>query len=209
MWNYRVVRKKTVCKDSSSKKDRIDYTYAIHEAYYDKNGFAGAITRDPIEPFGETIQELRHSWVMMAEAFGKPILDYEMIPEPGYSREDDPLGLEFEKREKEFESGEVKGIPWEQVKKEIEEKWGPVDEDVYRKQVEEERIEKEQAHNDTFVSKSEFEDLFMKLFKDYREYIKQDLAENPWKYRRDDGEQPESGLSSGKHITGTTGTGKC
>ena len=48
-----------------------------------------------------------------------------MIPEPGYSREDDPLGLELGKREKEFESGEVKGIPWEDVKKEI---WDAVNE---------------------------------------------------------------------------------
>ncbi|MFO7749896.1 MAG: addiction module protein [Desulfobacteraceae bacterium] len=186
-----MVRKKTVSPDSSGKKEKIDCTYAIHEAYYDKNGFAGSITRDTIEPFGETIEELRHSWMMMAEAFGKPILDYEVIPEPGYSREDDPLRSELEKREKEFESGEVKGIPWEQVKKELEEKWGPFDGDAYREEVEDRRLDKEQDHNDTFVGISGFEDLVMKLFTDYREYIKQDLAENPWKYRQNDGQQDE------------------
>jgi hypothetical protein len=46
----------------------VDYTYAMHEAYYDKSGHVGAITQDPAEPFGENIEELRHSWVMMAEA---------------------------------------------------------------------------------------------------------------------------------------------
>ncbi|MCA1795007.1 MAG: hypothetical protein ABR534_12845 [Desulfotignum sp.] len=115
MWNYRVVRKNTIYQDSSGKKDRITYTYAIPEAYYDKNGFAGAITEDPIEPFEETIEELRHSWVMMAEAFGKPILDYGMIPEPGYNLEDDPMASELDKRIKDFESDKTKTIPWELI----------------------------------------------------------------------------------------------
>jgi len=189
MWNYRVVRKKKVYQDSSGKKERIDYTYAIHEAYYDKNGFAGAITEDPIEPFGETIEELRHSWLMMAEAFGKPMLDYDMIPEPGYNREDDPMGSELDKRIKDFESDKTKGIPWEQVKKELEEKWGPFDEDAYRKQIEEERLEKEQYHSEVFIGIPAFEDLIKKIYTDYREYIKRDVAENPWKYKQNDDEQ--------------------
>ncbi|MDZ7700241.1 MAG: hypothetical protein U5R49_26040 [Deltaproteobacteria bacterium] len=36
----------------------MDYTYAIHEAFYDKNGHVGSITQDPIEPFGENIEKL-------------------------------------------------------------------------------------------------------------------------------------------------------
>ncbi len=80
----------------------MNYTYAIHEAYYDKNGHVGAITKDPVEPFGENIEELRHSWVMMAEAFGQPILDYDNIPEPGYERKEDPIGSELDERLKEF-----------------------------------------------------------------------------------------------------------
>ncbi len=35
MWNYRVVRKKTVLKDPESKEERAHFTYAVHEAYYD------------------------------------------------------------------------------------------------------------------------------------------------------------------------------
>jgi putative addiction module component (TIGR02574 family) len=186
MWNYRVVRKRNVYHDSSSNKEKIDYTYAIHEAYYDKNGFVGAITKDPIEPFGENIEELRHSWVMMAEAFGKPILDYEKIPEPGYERKEDPIGSELDKRVKDFESGKTKGIPWEQVRKDLEDKWGPFDEEAYRNQIEDERLEKEQYHNETFIGISVFGDLINKIYTDYCEYIKRDLAENTWKYKDND-----------------------
>ena len=53
MWNYRVVRKKNIYIDPTDKKERVDCTYAIHEAFYDKNGYVGAITQDPVEPFGE------------------------------------------------------------------------------------------------------------------------------------------------------------
>lgn len=74
MLNYRVVRKRINWIDPVDEKERAEYSYAIHEAYYDKNGFVGAITQDPVEPFGDNIEELRHSWVMMAEAFGQPML---------------------------------------------------------------------------------------------------------------------------------------
>src|SRR3989304_999685 len=109
MWNYRMVREKCIYTDPTDKKERVDYTYAIHEPFYDKNGYVGAITQYPVEPFGENIEELRHSWVMMAEAFGKPILDYDSIPEPGYDRSEDPIGSV--------------------IKKEFEEKWGPFGEE--------------------------------------------------------------------------------
>lgn len=191
MWNYRVVRKKTVYQDSSGKKERTNYTYAIHEAYYDKNGFAGSITEDPVEPFGETIEELRHSWVMMAEAFGKPVLDYDMIPEPGYERKEDPVVSELDTRVKDFESDKTKGIPWEQVKKELEEEFGPFDQDAYEKQIEDERLEKERYHSKVFIGIPAFEDLIKKIYTDYREYIKRDVAENPWRYKQNDGEQDE------------------
>ena len=92
MWNYRVVKKKQTWVDPTSKQESRHYSYAIHEAYYDHRGYVGAITWEPVEPYGETIEELRHAWIMMAEAFGQPILDYDMIPESGYNREEDPLG---------------------------------------------------------------------------------------------------------------------
>jgi len=182
MWNYRTVRKKNIYVDPTDKKKRVDYTYAIHEAFYDNNGYVGTITQEPVEPFGENIEELRHSWVMMAEAFGKPILDYENIPEPGYERKADPIGSVLDERLKKMEAGNMKTIPWEDVKKKLEEKWGPFDEEGYRKQVEEERVKKESIHSESFVGTPTLEELVKKIYSDYRDYIQKDRSENPWKY---------------------------
>jgi putative addiction module component (TIGR02574 family) len=195
MWNYRVVRRRHVYKASEGEKERVDYTYAIYEAYYDKNGHVGAITQEPVEPFGENIEELRHAWVMMAEAFGLPILDYDQIPEPDYDIKDDPTRSELDRRIKEVESGNVKGIPWEQVKREWEEEWGPFDEEAYDKQVEAERVEKERIHCEVFIGTPTLEKLIKNLSTDYREYIQRDRAENPWKYTPKEPDEGRSGLS--------------
>jgi hypothetical protein len=179
MWNYRVVRKKKIYIDPTDKKERVDYTYTIHEAYYDKNGHVGAITQDPVEPFGENIEELRHSWVMMAEAFGQPILDYDNIPEPEYDRKEDRIGSVLDERLKEFESSNKKGIPWEHIKRELEEKWGPFDEEGYKKQVEQERVDKERIHREAFIDTPTLKQLIKKMYSDYQEYIQRHRAENP------------------------------
>jgi hypothetical protein len=182
MWNYRVVRQRHVYVDPDDKRERVDYTYAIHEAYYDNKGHVGAVTQDPAEPFGENMEELRHSWVMMAEAFGMPILDYDHIPEPEYDKKEDPTRSELDKRLKEVKTGNVKGIPWEQVKREWEDKLGPFDEEAYRKQAEEERMEKERIHRELFAGTPIFEELIEKISSDYREYIQRDRVGNPWRY---------------------------
>jgi hypothetical protein len=186
MWNYRIVRKKTVYPDSEDKTERVSYTYAIHEAYYDKNGYVGAVTQDPIEPFGETVQELRHSWVMMAEAFGQPILDYDDIPEPGYKREDDPIGSTLDERLREVESGEVESIPWEQVKQEMEEKFGPIDHEKFRREEEKERMEAENFHRERFGDIPTLEELIRTIYAEYRAFIERDQVENPWRYKAED-----------------------
>ena len=152
----------------------MDYRYDIHEAYYDRNGYVGAITQDPVEPFGENIEELRHSWVMMSEAFGQPILDYHNIPEPGYERIEDPIGSVIHERLKEMDAGKEKTIPWEHVKRKLEEKWGPFDEEGYRKQVEEERVEKESIHAEAFIATPTLEELIKKIYSDYRQHIQRD-----------------------------------
>jgi hypothetical protein len=184
MWNYRVVRKKHIWVDSTDKKERVDYTYAIHEAYYDKKGHVGAITNDPVEPSGENIEELRHSWVMMAEAFGQPILDYGNIPEPGYERKEDSIGSALDERLKEVEIGSTKLIPWEHVERDLEEKCGPLNEEGYRKRIEEERIEKERIHGEAFVGTPTIVELMNKIYSDYREYTQRDGTETPWKYTK-------------------------
>jgi hypothetical protein len=183
MWNYRVVRKRYVSPNTKDKDEHASYTYAIHEAYYDNNGHVGAITQDAVEPFGENIEELRHAWVMMVEAFGQPILDFETIPELGYERNEDPMASVLDKRIKEMETGEVKGIPYEQVKKDLEEKFGPFDEEKYDSQVEAERVEKERIHREAFVGIGPLEELIKKIYSDYLEYLGRDRTDNPWKYK--------------------------
>ncbi|MBL0732408.1 MAG: hypothetical protein JJW03_06120 [Desulfosarcina sp.] len=186
MWNYRVVRKKNTYINSTNKEKKIAYTYAIHEAYYDKNGYVGSITQDPVEPFGENVEELRHSWAMMAEAFGQPILDYGNIPEPGYERKMDSMGSALDERLKEIEAGNKKGIPLDSVKRDLEIKWGPFDEEEYRKQADKERLEKEKIHNEAFVCKLTFKELIKKIYSDYQKNIQRDRTENPWKYSAKD-----------------------
>jgi hypothetical protein len=178
MWNYRVVRKRHVYTDPKDQKERVDYTYAIHEAYYDNNGHVGTITQNPIEPSGENIEDLRHSWVMMAEAFGQPILDYDNIPEPGYERKEDPMASVLDERLRAMEAGTAKTIPWEQVKRGLEEKFGPSDEEAYRKRVEEERIEKERVHSEAFIGTPTLRKLIGKLYSDYRECHQREKAED-------------------------------
>jgi hypothetical protein len=127
-------------------------------------------------------------WVMMAEAFGLPILDHDNIPEPGYERKKDPIASVLDERLKEMEAGNVKGIPWEEVRKDLEAKCGPFDEEGYDKELEEERMEKEKAHGETFIGTSTFEELINKIYSDYREYLERDRIENPWKYRAENAE---------------------
>ena len=168
-----------------AKKKRTYFTYAIHEAYYDKKGKVGTITQESINPFGENVEELRHSWVMMAEAFGQPILDYDNIPEPGYERKEDPIGTALDERIKKLETGDEELIPWEEVKKKMEEKYGHLDEEQYEKEVENERKEKEKIHADYFIGVSPLEKLIKNLHLDYKEYLIRDKAENPWNYKED------------------------
>jgi len=185
MWNYRVVRKKTVLADPNSKKERTHFTYAIHEAYYDKNGKVGSITQESINPFGENVEELRHSWLMMAEAFGQSILDYDSIPEPDYDRKEDPLGTILDERIKKLEAGDEELIPWEEVKRGFEEKFGHFDEEQYDKEIENERKKKEKIHKDHFIGVSPLEELIKKSYLDYKEYLIRDKTENPWNYTED------------------------
>lgn len=181
MWNYRVVRSKHTFVDPLNMKERIDYTYAIHEAYYDENGHVGAITVDPVKPFGENIEELRHSWIMMAEALGLPILDCDNIPESGYNRRNGPFisGLdEIDERLEEVKTSETEGISLKTVKQVVEEKYGPFDEEGYGEQVEAKRIEKEMIHSKTFVGTPTLEKLINKTLADYHRHLQRDGDEN-------------------------------
>jgi hypothetical protein len=158
------------------KKERLDYTYSMHEAYYDRNRCVGAITQDPVEPFGETVEELRHSWMMMAEAFGQPILDYEQIPEPGYDREEDPLDSVSEESVQNDtpERMPEKGVSWEDKENGLAEHEKGFDEERYREQTEKERREQERIHSECFVGTRIMRQLMDKIYSDYKKWTGKD-----------------------------------
>lgn len=66
-WNYRVLRKGYI---------GLEYTYAIHEVYYDENGKPVMCTENPVCPMGENPIELKEDLDRYRQALGKPILDY-------------------------------------------------------------------------------------------------------------------------------------
>lgn len=88
--DYRVIRK----VQKFNKNTLI--TYQIHEATYNANGKVIFITEDPIYPCGENIEEVMTNWFCLIEAFSKPILDYDNIPEDGAENEFDKLFEEIE-----------------------------------------------------------------------------------------------------------------
>lgn len=69
-WNYRVLKKHY--KDLQGG----DQTYyEIHEVYYSRNDKPVLWTKDAINPFGETLRDLRGSMNLMRQAFKKPVLE--------------------------------------------------------------------------------------------------------------------------------------
>lgn len=66
-WNYRVVRTRTSFGE----------LYQVHEVYYADNGEITAWTENPINPTGETPEELKKDFSMQLEALEKPVLDRE------------------------------------------------------------------------------------------------------------------------------------
>jgi hypothetical protein len=72
-WNHRVVR-----RIYNPGQESEEVLYGIHEAYYGLEGETKpAITNDPTEPLGETVEGLREELNRMLRALDKPVLDYE------------------------------------------------------------------------------------------------------------------------------------
>jgi len=66
-WNYRVFRK--TCAGHAF--------YEIHEVYYRLDGTIKGWTENPINPSGETPEELKQDIFMHLEALQKPIIDHQ------------------------------------------------------------------------------------------------------------------------------------
>jgi len=66
-WNYRII-KKTV---------KEEVVYGVHEVFYDASGSPKACTESPVEPWGESLDELIADIERMRAAADKPTLNYD------------------------------------------------------------------------------------------------------------------------------------
>lgn len=164
MWNYRVVRKKHTWRHPDAREEQSSYSYGIHEAYYDQHGKVGMITEEAVGPYGETIEELRYAWVMMAEAFGQPILDDEQIPESGYDpQHDDALGMFCERETAAAE--EIESVFQERSDEERK---------SYEAEQEQQRQRAEATHQRHFIGTPTLQELVERLYADYADVEKKE-----------------------------------
>lgn len=78
-WNYRVGYKKLKCKVDLSNDYYEEDCFGIVECYYNEKGEIYATTDRFIDPYGETLEELKRSFEKMKEAFDKEVLDLDNI----------------------------------------------------------------------------------------------------------------------------------
>ena len=83
-WNYRVCRKKLVSDVCDLDTGEVLETYkedqfGICEVYYNDKGDITFTSENFIEPYGETLEELKTSFNKMKEAFDKPVIDLDNI----------------------------------------------------------------------------------------------------------------------------------
>jgi len=69
-WNHRVLYHAPTDKNP-------DEWFAIHEVYYDENGKPTMCTKEPVEPFGESLDELKEDMQWFLAALDKPVLNFE------------------------------------------------------------------------------------------------------------------------------------
>lgn len=65
-WNYRVLRKEHASGE---------VTFQIHEVFYDETGKIDGWTKDPVQPLGESLGELREDIRYFLAAFRKDVLE--------------------------------------------------------------------------------------------------------------------------------------
>ncbi len=135
-WNYRIVRKRSehIFKD----KITTHYDYFLVEAYYDNNGKVGMISSESTSLYGENVEDLADGFVKMKAAFYKPILDYHLIPEPGYQESEDSFTVAMNSEDlfnklEEADDDDLNAVNEEEL-------------DKYDKEVEETRVQKENLY---------------------------------------------------------------
>lgn len=164
-WNYRIVKKLYGQRDENGKlvdpdSEYNEYNYGIHEVFYDHNGKAVMCTVDAISLVGEMPDELIIEMMSIFEAFSKPILDYDSIPEEGSYNE-----IEEQRNRLLDEDGEM--MPQEEL---IEKGLVTTHEDI-RKQLGLEDFDMKEYRNEQAVEQQKSE-------KEYsRKYVNKELPE--------------------------------
>lgn len=67
-WNHRVIRR------SNAPSMDLEWTYQIHEVYYNDDGSIESWTENPVAPVGENPLELQSEIRNFSEALNKPVL---------------------------------------------------------------------------------------------------------------------------------------
>ena len=84
-WNYRAAKKRLtvdILKDEVTGEVVDSYSedsFGICEVYYNDEGKITSTTERFIEPYGETLEDLKTSFNMMKEAFDKEVLDLDTV----------------------------------------------------------------------------------------------------------------------------------
>jgi hypothetical protein len=156
-WNYRVVKKIIKNTHPSLNEEVERVVYGIHEAFYDQNGRVRAVTQDPINLLWEDIDTLRKSWVMMAQAFGLPILDFDKIPEDG------AIGFREDPENEDDDEDQMDEVDHGHEFFEEDD----FDLRAFLNEEAEERRKAEMKHGEKFVGTPTLEKLFSKLVEEY------------------------------------------
>ena len=83
-WNYRICRKKLVSDVCDLDTGEVLETYeedqfGICEVYYNDKGDITFTSENFIEPYGETLEDLKTNFNLMKEAFDKEVLDLDTV----------------------------------------------------------------------------------------------------------------------------------
>ena len=84
-WNYRAAKKRLtvdILKDEVTGEVVDSYSedqFGICEVYYNDKGDITFTSKNFIEPYGETLEELKLSFDKMKEAFDKEVLDLDTV----------------------------------------------------------------------------------------------------------------------------------
>jgi len=77
-WNYRVIKRLNhtgIGRTSGEPKEFI--TFGIYETYYEADEkTVRFVSAEPIEPWGDTYEELKDNMRMMTKAFRKPVIEW-------------------------------------------------------------------------------------------------------------------------------------